>query len=195
MAAAVSFSALTDSSAARAQDGGSDLLSTGPYALIFDGQSGPYNVEIYQSPEDPIVGSLRVVVEPADAETGQPVTDAVVRVFANPREEGERQYSPGLNSPATPNDYMAQLEIEHQGVWDLEFEITGDLGTTTTFVQTFVRARARSGSNTTVGTVLFVLLSAAFAGGGGWLWYSSKKARARKESLRARGLQPPQKSG
>jgi hypothetical protein len=160
------------------------------FVTLFDGTAGPYTVRIIQSPPEAVVGSLRVIVEPVETATGKPVTSAIVRVFGNPSEEGERQYSPGLNAPIDPSLYVAQLELDNSGIWTIEVEIDAGPGIAKAFAQTSVRDRARSGSSTQVGTALFILISVAFVGAGFWLWLSSKKARARKAAMIAAGRQP-----
>ena len=157
---------------------------------LFEGPSGPYTVKVTQSPPDAIVGSVRIIVEPVETATGEPVTDAIVRVFGNPSEEGERQYSPALNNPRDPSFYIAQLELEDAGEWIIEVEVDAEPGRTVVFGPTTIRERARSGSSTLVGTILFILISVGFVGSGLWLWFSSKKARARKAAMIAAGRRP-----
>ena len=167
----------------------------GAELVIFNGPAGPYNVKITQSPARPIVGTLRVIVEPVDAETGLPVGNALIRVFGTPPEDGERQFSPALNSPTDRTLYFGQVQLEDAGVWTLDIEIDGPLGRAVAIAQTTINERARSGAGTLVGTILFVLISAGFVGGGTWLWYSSKRARERRNAIRQGGGNPRRSSG
>ena len=158
--------------------------------VLFDDTAGEYGLRIRQLPESPIVGTLQVIVEPVNASTGEPVTDALVRVFATPSEEGERQYSPALNFPSDRSIYFAQLELEHPGTWTIDVEIDGPLGREIAITETSIRSRSRSGDNIILGTALFTLVTVAFAGGGLWVWYSSKKARARRDAAHRMGHGP-----
>jgi hypothetical protein len=137
-----------------------------------------------------VVGIVRVVVEPTDAATGEIVENALVRVFATPNEEGERQYSPALNSPTDRSLYFAQFELDRAGVWAIDVEVDSDLGREVAITQTEVRSRSRSGSNTVIGTAIFGLVSLGFIGGSLWLWHSSKKARARRDAAQRMGQGP-----
>lgn len=163
--------------------------------VIYDDTAGPYSVKITQSPERAIVGTVRLIVEPVDRETGLPVESALVRIFGTPEEEGERQFSPGLNAPSDPSVYFGQLELEEPGVWTIDVEIDADQGRAIAITQATIHERARSGSSTLIGTILFVLVSGAFVGAGLWLWYSSKKARQRRDAIRQAGGRPRRSSG
>lgn len=167
----------------------------GADVVISDQVAGPYRVRVSQSPARVIIGTVRLVVQPFDAETGDPVDDAMVRIFGTPPGEGERQYSPGLNSPTDRTLYFGQLELEEAGNWTIDVEIDAPQGRAIAITQTEVHERARSGSNTLIGTILFALISAAFAGGGTWVWYTSKKARERRATMRKSGQSPRRSAG
>ena len=164
------------------------------FVEVFAGQSGPYHVRLFMEQENPVVGTVRVAVNVTDAESGRPVTDALVRTFANPSEAGERQYSPALNSPLDRRTYFALLEIEQPGLWTLDVEISNDLGQTLIVINMNVRSRART-SNAALGTALFALVLVAFAAGGAWIWWSSRKATARRQMIRESGAVPNRKQG
>lgn len=163
--------------------------------LIYDGVTGPYRVKIIQVPARVIIGTLRVIVEPTDAETGLPVENALVRIFGTPSGDGERQFSPGLNSPIDRTRYFGQLELEEAGVWTLDVEIDGDLGRAIAIAQATIYERVRNGDNTTIGTIIFAMITSAFVGVGIWLWYSSKRAQRRREAIRQGGGIPRRSSG
>jgi hypothetical protein len=168
----------------------------GAELVIFEGTAGPYTVQIAQSPQRPTVGSVRFVVVPVDTATGQPVENALVRIFGTPPGEGERQYSPGLNSPTSRSLYFGQLELDSAGAWTIDVEIDAPQGRSLAVAQTTVNERARSSRDSQiVGTAVFVLVSLAFAGGGAWLWWSSKKARSRRAAIRQGGGKPRQDVG
>lgn len=167
----------------------------GAELVIFNGSAGPYDVRISQSPARAVVGSLRIVVEPVDAQTGLPVENALVRVFGTSPEGGERQYSPGLNSPSNRRLYFSQVVLEDEGVWTIDVEIDSPLGRSIAIAQTTINGRARSSNGAFLGTALFVLVTSGFAGGGIWLWHSSKTARKRRELMSREGGSPRNSSG
>lgn len=176
--AVIAFTALfTGSRPVSAQDGSqTDGPITG-YVILGEETAGPHKVQVQVSPGKPVVGILRFAVRIRNAETGEDIDDAIVRIFGTPSEKGEKQYSPALNSPFDPIFYLAQLELEHAGIWAIDVEIESELGTGTTVMSLRVDPRIRGGSGGVWGTVLFGLIGLAFVGAGTWLWYSSKKAR------------------
>ena len=121
-----------------------------------------------------------------NAATGADIDDALVRVFGTPSEKGERQYSPGLNSPFDPVYYLLQLDLEHAGVWAIDVEVDSELGSGTTVMSIEIENRGRTGESLAWGSALFALVTLAFASGIVWLWYSSKKALKRREEQQRR---------
>lgn len=179
---------------ANAQEAGQEP-PPGAELVIFNGSAGPYDVRISQSPARAVLGSVRIVVEPVDAETGLPVENALVRVFGTSPEGGERQYSPGLNSPSNRSLYFGQVVLEDEGVWTIDVEIDSPLGRSIAIAQTTIHGRARSSNGALVGTALFALVTGGFAGGGVWLWYSSKTARKRRDLINRDGGSPRNSPG
>ncbi len=167
----------------------------GAELVIFDDVSGPYHLRVSQSPARSIVGTVRIVVIPTDAATGEPVENALVRIFGTPPEHGERQFSPGLNSPTDRTRYFGQMQLEEAGAWTIDVEIDADQGRAIAVSQATIHDRARSGTSTLVGTLMFILISGAFVGSGFWLWYSSKRARRRRDEIRRSGGTPRRSSG
>ncbi|MGA0274607.1 MAG: hypothetical protein ACO3L6_00955 [Dehalococcoidia bacterium] len=151
------------------------------YAILGEDIAGPYSIQVQVSPPNPIVGITRVAVRVRDAETDEDLPEVFVRVFGTPADEGERQYSPALNSPADRTFYLSQLDLETAGQWAIDVEVESDLGQGSTVMPVIVQSRVRSGSGNGWGTALFVLISLSFVGGALWLWYSSKQALRERE--------------
>jgi len=151
------------------------------YAILGEDIAGPYSIQVQVSPPNPIVGITRVAVRVRDAETDEDLSEVFVRVFGTPADEGERQYSPALNSPADRTFYLSQLDLETAGQWAIDVEVESDLGQGSTVMPVIVQSRVRSGSGNGWGTALFVLISLSFVGGALWLWYSSKQALRERE--------------
>lgn len=168
----------------------------GAELVIFEGQAGPYTVQIAQSPARPTVGTVRFVVVPVDTATGLPVENALVRIFGTPPVDAERQYTPGLNSPTNRTLYFGQLALDHPGDWTIDVEIDAPQGRALAVTQMTVNERVRSSRDSQiVGTAVFVLVSLGFAGGGTWLWWSSRKAQSRRAAIRQAGGKPRQDAG
>lgn len=157
------------------------------YKILVEDVAGPYRIQVQVSPENPVVGITRVAVRVRDAESGEDLPEVFVRVFGTPADEGERQYSPALNSPADRTFYLSQLDLETTGQWGIDVEVESDLGQGSTVMPVLVQSRVRSGSGNGWGTALFVLVSLSFVGGGLWLWYSSKRALREREERAKQG--------
>ena len=77
--------------------------------------------------------------------------------------------------------YLAQLEIEHSGVWAIDVEVESELGNGATVMSILVADRNRSAESGAAGQALFALVTLSFIVGVSWVWYSSKKALKRRD--------------
>ena len=154
------------------------------YRIIGEDVVGAYTVQVQVSPVAPIPGISRFAVRVRETASGEDVSDAIVRIFVTPSEKGEKQYSPALNSPFDPVYYLAQLDVEHPGVWAIDVEVESDLGAGATVMSILVADRSRSSESGAAGQALFALVSLSFIVGISWVWYSSKKALKRRDQQR-----------
>ena len=168
-----------------AQDSETDeAIAIVGYRIIGEDVVGPYTIQVQISPVTPRPGISRFAVRVRDEQTGEDVTDAIVRIFATPSEKGEKQYSPALNSPFDKVFYLAQLDVEHSGVWAIDAEVESELGTGATVMSILVADRNRSAESGAAGQALFALVTLSFIVGVSWVWYSSKKALRRRDQQR-----------
>lgn len=151
----------------------------GEFHEIFHEVSDLFELKISIIPNPPVTGTLKLAFIILNSKTGKPVTDAVVRVFANPEETGHRQYSPGLNAAHDKKTYYSQLELHSSGLWRLEVEISSSLGQTVFTDDLEISTRSRN-SNGPAGTALFILTISAFLSGGIWIWWSARKTQKRR---------------
>ena len=154
------------------------------YRIIGEDVVGPYTIQVQVSPVTPIPGISRFAVRVRDAVSGEDIPVAIVRIFATPSEKGEKQYSPALNSPFDPVYYLAQLDVDHPGVWAIDIEVESELGTGATVMSILVADRSRSAESWAAGQALFALITLLFVVGISWVWYSSKKALKRRDQQR-----------
>jgi len=154
------------------------------YRIIGEDVVGPYTIQVQVSPVTPRPGISRFAVRVRDAESGEDIPDAIVRIFATPSEKGEKQYSPALNSPFDKVFYLAQLDVEHPGLWAVDVEVESELGTGATVMSILVADRSRSAESGAAGQILFAIVTLSFVLGVWWVWYSSKKALKRRDQRR-----------
>lgn len=157
-------------------------LTSGPFVQVADEKAGPYRLIVHQSPERVILGTLSVAVQVHDAETDASIADAHVLVYGTPSEQGSRQRAPALNSPDDREYYVGRIEVEESGVWALDVVVDHpEFGSATLTLATEVFERSRGGDNLLFGTVLWVLVSLAFAG---VVWHLIRKSRKMRAQLR-----------
>lgn len=162
-------------------------LTSGPYVIVADEGVGNYRVIVHQSPERVIVGTLTYAVQVHERDTDASVHDAIVKVYATPSEQGERQVAPALNSPADREYYVGRLEMEDKGVWAIDVVVEHpELGEATLTLATEVFERARGGSNLVLGTILWILVSIAFIVVAFYLVRKSKRAKIELERIHHR---------
>ena len=101
-------------------------------------------------------------------------------------EKGKKQFSPALNSPFDPIYYLAQLDLEHPGIWAIDVEVDSDLGSGTTVMSIQVQQRQRSGTGNAWGSGLFILVTLTFILGISWVSYSSRKALRQRAEQKMR---------
>ena len=167
-----------------AQDGAHDTQTDEAivgYRIIGEDVAGAYTIQVQVSPVAPIPGISRFAVRVRETASGEDIPDAIVRIFATPSEKGEKQYSPALNSPFDTVYYLAQLEVEHPGVWAIDVEVESEFGNGATVMSILVADRSRSAESGAAGQALFALVSLSFIVGISWVWYSSKKALKRRD--------------
>lgn len=111
---------------------------------ILEQMVGPYQTLVQALPNPPTQGLLNLHATLKDPSTGEYVTDARVRVFAQRLESAERGLGWLLNSPAAPNSYSTQLNILEEGAWIFTFEVSGALGEGSAEVMLEVAKQPRS---------------------------------------------------
>tara|TARA_B100000959_G_scaffold270023_1_gene316409 strand:- start:390 stop:980 length:591 start_codon:yes stop_codon:yes gene_type:complete len=154
---------------------------------IFRGVDGPFVIAVRILPLQPLVGKLHLTVTVDLLETGESVGDARVRVTGHHQNGGATpQFSPALNVPTDRRFYDANFDIEDAGTWDFVVEVETDDGKGSVQAPVSIIRRTRSESLGVPGTMMFILVSTALFGGGGWIAYTARKNhRKRRERNRS----------
>lgn len=96
---------------------------------ISDERIGPYILLVATSPLPVTVGQMSVWVRVTDIHTNQLRRDAVVTIRATPREGGETLIAEASHKNAGNDyDYVAHLEVQSTGQWDVTVSVTGEPG-------------------------------------------------------------------
>jgi len=84
---AVLIAMISTASPLRAQD--NDAIVG--YRILGEEIAGPHRIQLQVSPVAPIRGTTRFAVRVRDAETGEDIDGATIRVFGTPAEKGKKQ--------------------------------------------------------------------------------------------------------
>ncbi len=137
------------------------ILST--LSMATDGIAGPYKVSLRTDPRILPVGRAQLILTLTD-KSGQPVTDATVRVFAQMpgMPMGEREVT--AKAESAPGTYSARTVFGMAGAYDAKITIVSKLGAAQTTIKlaTGERSDEATGSNTTliliIGAALIALI-------------------------------------
>ena len=113
---------------AQGADGGED------FDPLFVRSAEPFDVAVRWLPPAPQVGFINMAVKPMMADTGEPVSDARIRIIAQGEErsgvmariagESDPDFEVlAVNSPASPFVYRATMKFEEAGNWVMRFEV------------------------------------------------------------------------
>ena len=152
---------------------------------IFSAVDGPFVIGVRILPLQPVVGQIHVTITVELLETGEPVEDARIRITARHSQgEGEAQFSPGLNIPTQRRFYDANFQLDTGGAWDFEVEVESDAGEGTVETPILIARRVRGDGLGIPGTMMFILVTVALFGGGGWITFTArKKQRIRRDRV------------
>lgn len=137
---------------------------------VSDERIGPYVLLVATSPLPVTVGQMSVWVRVTDAQTDQLRRDSVVMIEATPRTGG-----PTITAEATHQnagndyDYVAHLEVEQTGQWDVTVYVEDEPGQ----VQTAFTESVTRGLNAGLLIALAVPFVGVAAGVGLYLWRRS----------------------
>ncbi len=149
-------------------------------ANVYSADVAANSVLVTMLPESPVVGIVHFEVALTSLATGTPASGVEVRLYATPRESGERQTARALDSPASPGRYASKLELERAGVWDVAVEIgPGAQDGRGQFAIT-VRSRTRGSGGGALGSAVWAIVSVSIVGGALWLYFGSRRARRRR---------------
>lgn len=102
--------------------------------------SGPYVLAVSAQPEDPVVGTIRLVVAVCDGQTGAPVPRASVSLTPVNPQGAEGRPALAFTRGGRPEEYSADLTVRQAGRWRYRVHVSSGLGEAGTEVSLEVRA-------------------------------------------------------
>lgn len=147
---------------------------------VYRGKAGGYEVIVGVLPAKPAVGQVHFSVTPRNAQDSQLVGHARILMVAYDPEGNAAYQTLAVNSPAAPEYYDANFNIEAAGVWTFVVELSSaELGDARVSFPLAIEAPASSPG--IAGTVLWVVIFAALVAGSLYLWRSSRRALRRRQ--------------
>ena len=157
--------------------------SGGGFVPLFEREAGPFAVGMGWTPAAPQVGFVNVGVAPRALASGEPVTDARVTVRATPQHDVSEAFEVvAVNTPVDPTVYRANMKFEHADNWVLDARIESPSAGAAGFETPLVVLPPPIESEA-VGGWVFLGVFAVLAAGAGYLVWSARRARGRREEL------------
>jgi hypothetical protein len=140
--------------------------------------SGNFDVRLQVEPAEVVAGVVHFVVAVLAAGDSTPVEGAVVNIVATDS-EGSAVQSRAVSAPRNPGVYEANLVLEPGGPWAISVDVDEEgLGSTSLEVPMTVAELELSAG--WVGTILWMVTTAALVAGGLYLWRRSRTALSRR---------------
>ena len=89
---------------------------------VLRGTVDDYNLSVHMVPPEPKLGQIQFRIFPTDRKTGTPIQKAIMTVII--RHDDEAFQSRAVNTPSSPNMYVANLTFEKEGDWQTEIKIS-----------------------------------------------------------------------
>ena len=89
---------------------------------VLRGTVDEYNLSVHMVPPEPKLGQVQFRIFPTDKVTGAPIEKAIMTVII--RHDEEAFQSRAVNTPSSPDMYVANLTFEKQGQWQTEIKIS-----------------------------------------------------------------------
>ena len=155
-------------------------MANGNSTEIYRGSNDGYELIVGVQPDRPVVGSVHITITPIDLETASPVPHAQITVVAHDPEGKLAYQARAVSNPASIQYYDANITFESPGDWVLSIEISSDaLG------KTIFRVPLQVGEvplpAQPAGTIVWLVVVSAIAGGGAYLWYRSRRLKLRSD--------------
>ncbi len=140
--------------------------------------SGSFDIRLRVEPAEVVAGVVHLVVAVLAAGDSKPVEGAVVDIVATDS-EGSAVQSRAVSAPRSPGVYQANLVLEPGGLWAISVVVDEEeLGSANLEVSLTVAELELSAG--WVGTILWMVTTAALVAGGLYLWRRSRTAMSRR---------------
>lgn len=144
--------------------------------------AGPYQIDVAATPSNLAIGTVEYVVSVVDSQSGQPVPDARVLIRARHIDTGEEGWANALNTPMSPAEYTAQVQLNGPGVWAMSVDVSSALGRVEVDVppQTVpVPRQTKAGGLVFVGVTILLIVGVAY------LTWTIRRNQKRREAANA----------
>ena len=98
------------------------LQAHGDMKQIYVGTTANFEISVKSIPHKPMVGQAHFSIEPKNASTGEPITQALITLIV--RLEDEAFQSRAVNSTDYPHMYDANLTFHRPGIWGIQISMS-----------------------------------------------------------------------
>ena len=141
----------------------------------------PYDVRVDLYPSRLRIGTTVVGIYVWEASTCQPVTDAKITLWTRHGEADEQKKvtANNIREESEPERYHALMTLDAPGEWQVDIEISSDLGDAALVAPTLTVEEARQDMG---GRWVFIAVLLVIIAGAAYLWWSTQRRRRRLAS-------------
>lgn len=140
---------------------------------------GPYEIGITSIQSMYAFGDVHFTVTVLDAATKQPVSGARVLIRTSNDSGSPDGWAHALNTPQAPELYKVTLQLEDLGIWDVNVEVSSDLGIVVVDLPS-VEVLEQRGSG--AGELVFWGVLVVLALGGLRVWWSIRREQRKRDT-------------
>ena len=90
--------------------------------ISYSGSINEFNLAVKVLPKTPVVGPIQFQILPTHISDNTPVEQAIIEVLV--RKDEEAYMSRAVNTPKSPDTYIANLTLYQSGTWESEIRIS-----------------------------------------------------------------------
>jgi protein-S-isoprenylcysteine O-methyltransferase Ste14 len=140
----------------------------------FQAKAGPYQITLEQRLSRLSLGAAGFVVTVQELPSGRPVPDARVALWLQSPRSTDRTQSLALGGPDAPGQYVAELNLDAPGLWQVAVEVSSPLGVGVVEAPPVAVPAKRQFSS---GSWVFIGVTLALVAGAGYVFWSARRVR------------------
>ncbi len=140
----------------------------------FQQVAGPYEISAAVVQSGLSLGTTLFAITVVDAVTGLPIPDAKVFLLIKHDDSGQEARGSAHNTPANPDRYDAQMDLDSPGLWRITVDVESSKGKVAVEM---MRLAVPATRRITGGTFVFIGVFGVIIAGAAYLWWSTQRRR------------------